>query len=293
MDPNKWTDQTIKIFQESEQLAFHHKHSSIYPIHFLKSIYDQPSNLLHKTFQEIGGDTTKLTKSLSHLLSSLPTQNPAPVTLSLHQTSQNIIRNAIEKQNKNGDDYLALDTLLLALLEDNEISKTISSCGVNIKEIQKKIVEMRKGKKINSKSGDEEYDLLSKYGIDLTLQAENNKIDPVIGRDDEIKRVIKILSRRTKNNPLLTGEPGVGKTAIVEGLAQRIVKGDVPSNLQCKLVSLDMASLVAGTTYRGQFEERLKGILTEIKESRKPIILFIDEIHTVLGAGSKIGRAHV
>ncbi|KAL7714119.1 Heat shock protein [Entamoeba marina] len=279
MDPNKWTDLTVKIFKAAEQLAFTYKNAYITPMHLMNAIIAEPGNIAIHAMQMCGADIDKCKNEFLNELKTIPIQNPPPVELGLHPSSQRVLRHAMELQQSMKDSYLAIDHLLLSLIEEKDISKVIGSCGINKNEFVEIIKKMRKGKNVDSKDAEGQFEALSKYGNDLTSQAEAGKMDPVIGRDEEIKG-------RTKNNPVLIGEPGVGKTAVVEGLAQRIAKGDVPSNLQCRVISLDMSALVAGAMYRGQFEERLKAVLKEVKESKNPIILFIDEIHLVLGAGA-------
>ncbi|EDR22117.1 heat shock protein, putative [Entamoeba dispar SAW760] len=286
MDPNKWTDATVQMFKESQEIAFERKNAYIMPIHMMEAIVEEESNIVIRIVEMMGGDVNKLRKEIKETMNKIAVQNPPPVDIGLHPTTQQVLRRAIEKQKIMGDSYLAIDVIVMSLMEEKEISTIVGNSGINVKEFNKKITEMRKGQSVETKEAESQYEALKKYGNDLTAQAESGKMDPIIGRDEEIKRVIRILSRRTKNNPVLIGEPGVGKTAVVEGLAQRIVKGDVPSNLQCRVIGLDMGALIAGAQYRGQFEERLKAVIKEVKESKIPIILFIDEIHTVLGAGA-------
>ena len=286
MDPNNWTELTVKVFKNAQQLAFQNKHPYITTVHLLTAIINEPNNIAVTAIQSCGGEINRFKTLLEQEMNRTPQQNPPPVEVGLHPQCAQVIRRAIELQQSMKDKYLAVDHLLMSMVDEKEIERILSECTVKKADFINKLKDMRKGKVVDSKDSEQQYEALSKYGVDMTMQAESGKMDPVIGRDEEIKRVIRILSRRTKNNPILIGEPGVGKTAVVEGLAQRIVKGDVPTNLQCKVISLDMASLVAGASYRGQFEERLKSVLKEIKESKVPIILFIDEIHLVLGAGS-------
>ena len=286
MNSENLTNKTIKIIKLAEEIAFNHKHSTITPIHLITAILTDEDNFSKSLFSKCGGDIEQSIKYFNDKLNKMPVQNPPPLEIGFNSQTQQVIRKALEIQKEKKDGLLTVDHLFVALLEDKDIIQGISIAGINKQDIIKGIEKMRKGKNVNSKDAEGQYEALEKYGIDMIEQAQSGKIDPVIGRDEEIKRIIRILSRRTKNNPVLIGEPGVGKTAVVEGLAQRIVKGDVPTNLQCKLISLDMGALIAGAQYRGQFEERLKSVLKEVKESPIPIIMFIDEIHLVLGAGS-------
>ena len=209
----------------------------------------------------------------------------------LSSESNAVLQKAIDYSSKMGDQYVSLEPIILALFtEKSTASQILKDAGVTEKELRQAIEELRKGNKVTSQSAEETYDALGKYAINLNERARSGKLDPVIGRDEEIRRVLQILSRRTKNNPILIGEPGVGKTAIAEGLAHRIVRGDVPENLKSKQIfSLDMGALIAGAKYKGEFEERLKAVVNEVLASEGEIILFIDEIHTLVGAGKSEG----
>ncbi len=200
-----------------------------------------------------------------------------------------ILRDAKEYQTKNKDSHLALDHIVLACVHSKELREYFREGNLSADNAAEAIKQVRGSHKAESKTSEESYEALGKYARDLVADAEAGKLDPVIGRDEEIRRVVRVLSRRTKNNPVLIGEPGVGKTAIVEGLAQRIVRGDVPNNLRCRVYALDMGALVAGAKFRGEFEERLKAVLKEVQDAAGGIILFIDEIHLVLGAGKAEG----
>jgi len=202
-----------------------------------------------------------------------------------------VFQKAVDITGKMGDQFISIEHLLLAMVqENNNASRMMRDAGITPDELQKAVQELRKGEKVTSQTAEDTYQSLSKYAINLTERARNGKLDPVIGRDEEIRRVLQILSRRTKNNPILVGEPGTGKTAIAEGLAHRIVRGDVPENLKSKQIfSLDMGALIAGAKYKGEFEERLKSVVNEVVKAEGEIILFIDEIHTLVGAGKSEG----
>ena len=289
MDFNKFT---IKA-QETVQAAISRVQSlgqqAIEPVHILNAIMNTGEQvsmfLLHKTganIQQIKEQAEKAEKSFPKVSGGEPY---------LSRTSNEILTKATEYAKQQGDEYVSLEPLFLALLTINsDASKILKNAGVGEKELKTAITELRKGEKVTSQTAEESYQSLNKYAINLNEAARSGKLDPVIGRDDEIRRILQILSRRTKNNPILIGEPGTGKTAIVEGLAHRIVRGDVPENLRDKeIYSLDMGALVAGAKYKGEFEERLKAVINEVLKSEGNIILFIDEIHTLVGAGKSEG----
>lgn len=286
-------------------LAEQYAHSQLLPVHLAVALLDpfpdqskdqqnNPQNnqhtLLRQVIERAHGDPQLFDRALKKTLVRLPSQDPPPENVSMAPTFNTVLRKAMELQKVQKDSYIAVDHLITALSEDGGIANCLKESNVpKPKLIQDAVQAIRGTKRVDSKTADteEESENLAKFTIDMTAMAREGKIDPVIGREEEIRRVIRILSRRTKNNPVLIGEPGVGKTTVVEGLAQRIVNADVPDNLaQCKLLSLDVGALVAGSKYRGEFEERMKGVLKEIQESKDMIVLFVDEIHLLMGAGS-------
>ena len=255
----------------------------------LKGVIDEGESLLKFIFQKIGANPAVVIRQVDTEISALPKVSGQEPYLS--RTSNDVLQKALDVSKSLGDQYVTIEALLLALFEINSPASTIlKDAGLTKKEMAAAIEELRKGKKATDQSAEESYNALSKYAINLNERARSGKLDPVIGRDEEIRRVLQILSRRTKNNPMLIGEPGTGKTAIAEGLAQRIIRGDVPENLRTKQIfSLDMGALVAGSKYKGEFEERLKAIVNEVTSADGEIILFIDEIHTLVGAGKGEG----
>eukprot|EP00742_Colponemidia_sp_Colp-10_P006159 GILJ01006592.1.p1 GENE.GILJ01006592.1~~GILJ01006592.1.p1 ORF type:complete len:899 (+),score=192.71 GILJ01006592.1:80-2776(+) len=288
-DPKTFTDKTNEALFQAQELARSNNNIQLTPVHLASILFSNPESLASRVAQQAGASPESIAKALQQNLNRLTKQTPPPEHISPNIAMMNVLKAGQALQKKNGDSHLAIDHLILALAEDKEIASVFSLVGLRRDELEKTVKKVRGHHNVTSQHAEEAYDALSKYGHDLVSDAENGKLDPVIGRDEEIRRVVQILSRRTKNNPVLIGEPGVGKTAIVEGLAQRIVRGDVPKNLQCRLVSLDMGALVAGAKYRGEFEDRLKAVLKEVKEAEGKIIMFIDEIHLVLGAGKAEG----
>ena len=289
MNFNDFTIKSQETVQKAVEIAQASKNQAIEPVHLLKSIIAEGESVVSYIFQKLGVNVAAVTRQADQQISSLPKVSGGSPYLS--SQALEAVERARQCSLKRGDKYVTVEMMLMGIfLTRNTASTILKDLGVTEKELEKAVDELRKGKTAASDSAEERYNALAKYAINLNESARSGKLDPVIGRDDEIRRVLQILSRRTKNNPMLIGEPGTGKTAIAEGLAQRIVRGDVPENLKNKQVfSLDMGALVAGAKYKGEFEERLKAIVNEIIQSDGEIILFIDEIHTLVGAGKGEG----
>ena len=289
MNFNNFTIKSQEAIQKAVEITRGAATQAIEPVALLKGVIDEGDSLVKFIFQKIGANIGSVTNAIDREISSLPKVSGGEPYLS--RTANDVLQKALDIAKKQGDEYVALEAMLLALFEVNSpASAILKDAGLNKKELEAAIEELRKGKKATDQNSEETYNALSKYAINLNERARSGKLDPVIGRDEEIRRVLQILSRRTKNNPMLIGEPGTGKTAIAEGLAHRIVRGDVPENLRTKQIySLDMGALVAGAKYKGEFEERLKAIVNEVQSSDGEIILFIDEIHTLVGAGKGEG----
>ncbi|KAL8349603.1 hypothetical protein RB594_005905 [Gaeumannomyces avenae] len=302
----EFTDRAKKALEDAMSLAEQHAHLQLLPVHLAVSLLDPPPDLskdqqnpppggnahtlLRQVIERAQGDPQLLDRALKKTLVRLPSQDPPPDNVAMAPTFNSVLRKAMELQKVQKDSFIAVDHLIQALAEDPSFQNCLKEANIpKPKLLQDAITAIRGTKRVDSKTADteEENENLAKFAIDMTAMAREGKMDPVIGREEEIRRVVRILSRRTKNNPVLIGEPGVGKTTVVEGLAQRIVNADVPDNLAaCKLLSLDVGALVAGSKYRGEFEERMKGVLKEITESKDMIVLFVDEIHLLMGAGS-------
>ncbi|KAK1086952.1 Heat shock protein hsp98 [Friedmanniomyces endolithicus] len=306
----QFTDKASTALGDAQELAQQYAHSQMLPIHLGVSLIDPPPDqskdqqtnhahashsassvpLFKQVVERAHGDPQLFDRALKKALVRLPSQDPPPEQVSVSPSFTKILRAANDLSKTQKDTYIAVDHLIQCLVQDATIQKCLADANVpNTKLIDTAIQQIRGTKRVDSKTADaeQENENLKKFTIDMTAMAREGKMDPVIGREEEIRRVIRILSRRTKNNPVLIGEPGVGKTTVVEGLAQRIVNADVPSGLAaCKLLSLDVGSLVAGSKYRGEFEERMKGVLKEIEDSKEMIVLFVDEIHLLMGAGS-------
>ena len=289
MDPKEWTEHTRQVFRDARSTALENGGLEILPVHVAFALFGDRDGLAQRMASKVQADGRGITRELNRMIVRLPRQDPAPVDVGPSRRTMELFVRGKGLQKKQGDSFLAVDHLLLACMEEKDLAHAFKENRLSKEKVIQAIKEVRGTQKVTGESGDANYESLEKYGTNFTQLAEEGKLDPVIGRDDEIRRVIRVLSRRTKNNPVIIGEAGVGKTAIVEGLAQRIVRGDIPKNLECRLVSLDMGSLVAGAKYRGEFEERLKAVLNEVVEAEGKIILFIDEIHLVLGAGKTEG----
>ncbi|CAB38512.1 Clp R domain-containing protein [Schizosaccharomyces pombe] len=286
-----FTDKAAKTLSDAYSIAQSYGHSQLTPIHIAAALLsDSDSNgttLLRTIVDKAGGDGQKFERSVTSRLVRLPAQDPPPEQVTLSPESAKLLRNAHELQKTQKDSYIAQDHFIAVFTKDDTLKSLLAEAGVTPKAFEFAVNNVRGNKRIDSKNAEEGFDALNKFTVDLTELARNGQLDPVIGREDEIRRTIRVLSRRTKNNPVLIGEPGVGKTSIAEGLARRIIDDDVPANLSnCKLLSLDVGSLVAGSKFRGEFEERIKSVLKEVEESETPIILFVDEMHLLMGAGS-------
>ncbi len=289
MNFNNFTIKAQEAVQEAVNLVQARGQQAIEPVHLLQGVMKVGENVTNFIFQKLGLNAQQIALVVDRQIESLPKVSGGEPYLS--RESNEVLQKAMQYSKELGDEFVSLEPVLLALLTvKSTASNILKDAGMTERELREAINELRKGEKVTSQSSEDNYQALEKYAINLNEAARSGKLDPVIGRDEEIRRVLQILSRRTKNNPILIGEPGTGKTAIVEGLAHRILRGDVPENLKNKQVySLDMGALVAGAKYKGEFEERLKAVINEVKKSEGDIILFIDEIHTLVGAGKGEG----
>ncbi|KAG9314355.1 P-loop containing nucleoside triphosphate hydrolase protein [Chiua virens] len=309
MNFDNLTDKTRQSLAAAIQLAKDYANVQVHPAHLASVLLNDdqasasaqslsgtrasPRPLFASVIQKAGGDPTPIARGLQKLIVRLPSQSPAPDDVTLSSATAKVLQEAQAQQKNMHDAYLAQDHLLLALIKDSSVASVIKEAGLTEPVLRTAIQQIRGDRHIDSKSAEEGFDALQKYAVDLTALAQEGKVDPVIGRDDEIRRVIRILCRRTKNNPVLIGEPGVGKTSIAEGLAQRIINRDVPASLIGRLFSLDMGALMAGAKYKGEYEERIKNVLNEVEKASEDgtsIILFIDELHLIMaGRGAEGG----
>ncbi len=289
MNINNFTVKSQEAIQKASEIAARNQNQAIEPAHLLKAMLSVDENVIPYLLTKLNVNADHFTSQLDKLIDGLPKVSGGEPYLSANMNKA--LQKAQEYASQAKDEFISMEQLLLAVLSLNDpASRLMQSNGISEKELKTAISQLRKGSTVNSQTAEDTYNALNKYAINLNNQARTGKLDPVIGRDEEISRVLQILSRRTKNNPILIGEPGVGKTAIAEGIAHRIINGDVPENLKSKkLYSLDMGALIAGAKYKGEFEERLKGVIKEVVSSEGEIVLFIDEIHTLVGAGGGEG----
>lgn len=291
MNINKFTIKAQECLQSAQQTAFENQNPSIENAHILKGIFDNDEEIIAFVFNKVGANLNRVKSANDAIIKGFPKITSGDMAQSLSSQANTSMMMAEKLMKEMGDEYVSIEHLILALISNNDnVANLMKDAGIKLADAKKAIKELRGNSTVNSQSGGEQYNALKKYALNLNELASSGKLDPVIGRDEEIRRVLQILSRRTKNNPVLIGEPGVGKTAIAEGLARRIVQGDVPENLKSKTIfSLDMGALIAGAKYKGEFEERLKAVVNEVIKSNGEIVLFIDEIHTLVGAGKSEG----
>src|SRR5438552_3221873 len=294
LDPNRFTRKTGEALQAAQALAREQNHSQVTPEHLLAALVSQPEGVVLPVLERVGVPAKTVRDRVEEALQSLPkVYGQTAQQAQLSQDAYRILEAADEERSGLDDDYLSTEHILLAMTEvTGGVGDLLRDLGVTHDAVLAALKDVRGSHRVTTENPEDQYQALERFGRDLTEEARKGKLDPVIGRDQEIRRVIQVLSRRTKNNPVLIGEPGVGKTAIVEGLALRITQGDVPQSLKNRrVIALDMGLLVAGAQYRGQFEERLKAVIREVQESNGQVILFIDEMHTVVGAGKAEGAA--
>jgi ATP-dependent Clp protease ATP-binding subunit ClpB len=289
MNLNQFTIKAQEAVQKAFQSAGENGNQAVETGHLLKALFEEGEDVLSFLLNKLNVNISRVLSVIAGIIASYPKVSGGEAYLS--KDASKALQKAVALSKNAGDQFVSIEYMLAGLTDAGEqVSQMLKDNGVSQKELQKAIDELRKGSKVNSQTAEDTFDALNRYAINLNDRARNGKLDPVIGRDEEIRRVLQILSRRTKNNPILVGEPGVGKTAIAEGLAHRIVGGDVPENLKSKQVfSLDMGALIAGAKYKGEFEERLKAVVKEVIASEGDVVLFIDEIHTLVGAGRSDG----
>ena len=289
---NKLTIKSQEAIQQAQEIASNYSNQLLEPEHIFAALLQDPEGIVVSNMQKLGANIDLLKIRTGELLEKLPKVTGAGSGQSLSREASDVLENAAREASSLKDEYISTEHLLLGLADSKKssIAELLRTHDITKDNILKALKEIRGSNKVTGQNPEDTYQALQKYGMNLNELAMRGKLDPVIGREDEIRRVLQVLSRRTKNNPVLIGEPGVGKTAIAEGLAHRIIQGDVPDSLKSKqIVALDMGSLIAGAQFRGQFEERLKAVLKEVEESNGEIILFIDELHTVVGAGASQG----
>jgi ATP-dependent Clp protease ATP-binding subunit ClpB len=284
----QFTTRAQEALGASVRMAAAQGNAQVEPVHILDSLLQQGEGIATALLDAVGVDVRTLTREVRAVVEALPSASGATVSApQLSGQSLAVVNAAKKLADERGDEYVSTEHLLIALAGEGQTKDILSRAGATPEALLEALQSIRGGARVTSPDPEGTFQALEKFGVDLTARAREGKIDPVIGRDEEIRRTVQVLSRRTKNNPVLIGDPGVGKTAVVEGLARRIIEGDVPTSLQGKtLISLDLGAMVAGAKYRGEFEERLKAVLDEIKESEGRIITFIDELHTVVGAGA-------